>query len=70
LKIKKNNVEYKFDKKVSENAIGGYLMGMEIVLDKIDEEKKEKENKNDKKIKILKNEKKETLAQKLVQKSI
>ena len=31
LKIKQNDVEYKFDKKVSENANGGYLMGMEIV---------------------------------------
>ena len=28
LKVKKNDVEYKFDKKVSENANGGYLMGM------------------------------------------
>ena len=42
LKIKKNDVEYKFDKKVSENANGGYLMGMEIVPDKIDEDEKRK----------------------------
>ena len=42
LKIKKNDVEYKFDKKVSENSNGGYLMGMEIVPDKIDEDEKEK----------------------------
>ena len=70
LKIKKNNVEYKFDKKVSENANWGYLMGMEIVPDKINEDKKEKNTKNNEKIKILKNEKRETLAQKLVQKSI
>ena len=49
LKIKKNNVEYKFDKEVSENANGGYLMGMEITPDKIAEEKKEKDNKNNKK---------------------
>jgi len=69
LKIKKNNVEYKFDKKISENANGGYLMGMEIVPDKIDKDEKEKNNKNNKKIRILKNEKKEMLAQKLVQKS-
>ena len=62
-------MEYKFDKKVSQNSNGGYLMGMEIVPDKIDEDEKEKNNKNNKKIKILKNEKKETLAQKLVQKS-
>jgi len=46
LKIKKNDVEYKFDKKVLQNSNGGYLMGMEIVPDKIDEEKKEKDNKN------------------------
>jgi len=39
LKIKKNDVEYKFEKKISENANGGYLMGMEIVPDKIAEEK-------------------------------
>jgi len=38
LKIKKNDVEYKFNKKVSENANGGYLMGMEIIPDKIAEE--------------------------------
>ena len=53
LKIKKNDVEYKFDKKVSENANGGYLMGMEIVPDKIAEEKKEKDNENNKKIKNI-----------------
>jgi len=46
LKIKKNDVEYKFDKKVSENANGGYLMGMEIIPDKIAEDEKEKDNKN------------------------
>ena len=50
LKMKKNNVEYKFDKKVSENANGGYLMGMEIVPDKIAGEEKEKDNQNNKKI--------------------
>jgi len=55
LKIKKNNVEYKFDKKVSKNANRGYLMGMEIVPDKIDEDEKEKDNKNNEKIKVLKN---------------
>ena len=48
-KIKKNNIEYKFDKKVSENANGGYLMGMEIVPDKIGEDEKEKDNKNNNK---------------------
>ena len=52
LKIKKNNVECKFEKKVSENANGGYLMGMEIVPDKIDEDEK-KDNKNNKKNKNI-----------------
>ena len=69
LKIKKNDVEYKFDKKVSENANGGYLMGMEIVPDKIAEEEKEKDNENNKKIKNIEKREKETLAQKSVQKS-
>jgi len=44
-------------------------MGMEIVPDKITEEEKEKDNKMTTKIKILKNKKKGTLAQKLVQRS-
>jgi len=30
LKIKKGDVEYEFDRKVSKNANGGYLMGMQI----------------------------------------
>jgi len=51
LKIKKNDVEYKFDKEVSQNSSGGYLMGMEIVPDKISE--KEKDNKNDNKNKNI-----------------
>ena len=46
-------MEYEFDKKVSENANGGYLMGMEIVPDKIAEEEKEKDNENNKKIKNI-----------------
>jgi len=53
LKIKKNDVEYKFDEKVSENANGGYLMGMEIIPDKIDEDEKEKDNKNNNKNKNI-----------------
>ena len=44
-------------------------MGMEIVPDKINEDEKEKDNKNNKKIKILKNKKKETFTQKSVKKS-
>jgi len=65
LKIKKNEVEYKFNRKVSKNSNGGYLMGMQIVPDKIDEKEKGKDNKNNKK--ILKKEKRETLALKFVQ---
>ena len=55
LKIKKNDVEYKFDRKVSKNANRGYLMGMEIVPDKIDEDENEneKENKNNNKNKNI-----------------
>ena len=44
-------------------------MGMEIVPDKIDEDEKEKDNKKKYINKNLKNEKKETLSKKLVQKS-
>ena len=44
-------MEYKFNKKVSENANGGYLMGMEITPDKIAGEEKEKDNESNKKIK-------------------
>jgi len=48
-------VEYKFNKKVSQNSNRGYLMGMEIVPDKINEKEKEKEkdNKNDNKNKNI-----------------
>ena len=53
LKIKKNDVEYKFNTKVSKNSNGGYLMGMQIVPDKINENEKEKDNKNDNKNKII-----------------
>ena len=53
LKIKKNDVEYKFDKKVSQNSNGGYLMGMQIVPDKIDEKENGKDNNNDNKNKNI-----------------
>jgi len=69
LKIKKNNVVYKFYKKVSENANGGYLMGMEIVPDKIAEDAKEKDNKNNKKNKNIEKREKGNLERKMVQKS-
>ena len=69
LKIKKNNVEYKFEKKVSENANGGYLMEWKSYLTKSLKKKKKGTMKTTKISKKMKNEKKETLAQKSVQKS-
>jgi len=69
LKIKKNNVEYKFDKKVSENANGGYLMGMEIVPDKIAEEEKEKYNENNNKNKNIEKQEKGNISTEIVKKS-
>jgi len=39
LKIKKGNIEYEFDQKVSKNANGGYLMGMQIEPTKSEETK-------------------------------
>jgi len=35
-------MEYEFDRKVSKNANGGYLMGMQIESTKIEETKKTK----------------------------
>jgi len=43
-------MEYKFDRKVSKNSNGGYLMGMQIVPDKFDEKEKGKDRKNNNKI--------------------
>jgi len=40
LKIKKVDIEYEFDQKVSKNANGGYLMGMQIEPSKSEETKK------------------------------
>jgi len=51
--MKKNDVEYKFDRKVSKNSNRGYLMGMQIVPDKIDEKEKGKDNKNNNKNKNI-----------------
>jgi len=62
LKIKKNDVEYNFDKKVLENANGGYLMGIEIVPNKIDEDEKEKDDNNNKKIKNIEKRKKRNVS--------
>jgi len=40
LKIKKGDIEYEFDKKVSKNANGDYFMGMQIEPTKSEETKK------------------------------
>ena len=40
LKIKKGNIEYEFDQKVSNNANGGYLMGMQTEPTKSEKTKK------------------------------
>jgi len=56
LKIKKNDVEYKFNRKVSKISNRGYLMGMQIVPDKMDEKEKGKYNKNNKNKNIEKRE--------------
>jgi len=42
MKIKKGDIKYKFDWKVSKNANGGYLMGMQIKPTKNEEIKKRK----------------------------
>jgi len=48
LKIKKVDIEYELDQKVSKNANGGYLMGMQIEPTKIEETKKGKMKKKHK----------------------
>jgi len=48
LKIKKGDIEYKFNQKVSKNANGGYLVGMQIEPTKSEETKKWKMKKNHK----------------------
>ena len=49
LKIKKGNIEYEFNQKVSKNANGGYLMGMQIEPTKGEETKKLKNEEKPKK---------------------
>jgi len=46
LKIKKGDIEYEFDQKVSKNANGGYLMGMQMEPTKSEETKMKKNHKN------------------------
>jgi len=58
LKIKKENVEYEFDRKVSKNANGGYLMGMQIKPTKNEEIKKSKNEEKTQKLKKIEYEEK------------
>jgi len=48
LKIKKGDIKYEFDQKVSKNANGGYFMGMQIEPTKNEETKNSKMKKNKK----------------------
>ena len=50
LKIKKGNIEYEFDQKLSKNENGGYLMGMQIEPTKGEETKKLKNEEKPQKI--------------------
>ena len=61
LKIKKGDIEYEFDKKVSKNSNGGYLMGMQIEPAKSEETKKMK-NEKTQKLKKIENEEKGNLS--------
>jgi len=56
LKIKKGNIEYELHQKLSKNANGGYLMGIQIEPTKGEETKKWKMKKNQKKLKVKKKE--------------
>ena len=62
LKIKKGDIEYEFDKKVSKNANGGYLMGMQIEPTKSEEIKKMKNEEKTQKLKKIENEEKGNLS--------
>jgi len=62
LKIKKGNVEYDFDRKVSKNANGGYLMGMQIKPTKNEEIKKSQNEEKTQKSKKMKIKKRRILA--------
>jgi len=68
LKIKKGNVEYEFDRKVSKNANRGYLMGMQIKPTKNEEIKKSKNEERTQKSKKLNMKKREILVWKGEQK--
>ena len=62
LKIKKGNIEYEFDQKVSKNANGGYLMGMKIEPTKNEETEKMKNEEKTQKLKKTENEEKGNLS--------
>jgi len=62
LKIKKGDIEYEFDQKVSKNANGGCLMGMQIEPTKNEETKKIKNEEKTQKLKKIENEEKGNLS--------
>jgi len=62
LKIKKGDIEYEFDKKVSKNSNGRYLMGMQIEPTKSEEIKKMKNEKKTQNLKKIENEEKGNLS--------
>jgi len=62
LKIKKEDIEYEFDQKVSKNANGGYLMGMQIEPTKSEETIKMKNEEKPQKLKKIENEEKGNLS--------
>jgi len=62
LKIKKGNIEYEFDQKVSKNANGGYLMGMQIEPTKSEETKIMKNEEKPPKSKKIEHEEKGNLS--------
>jgi len=53
LKIKKENIEYRFDQRLSKNANEGYLIGKQIEPAKIEETKKKKNEEKTQKLKKI-----------------
>ena len=62
LKIKKGDIEYEFNQKVSKNSNGGYLMGIQIEPTKSEETKKMKNEEKPQKSKKIENEEKGNLS--------
>jgi len=62
LKIRTGDIEYEFDQKVSKNANGGYLMGMQIEPTKSEETKKAKNEEKTQQLRKIENEEKGNLS--------